>query len=122
MDSRKKGHAYEHKIAELIRGWGFDCVTSRSESKNLDDKGVDFVTDFPFNIQAKATERTPPYHELLKAMPHDKPPLVFHKRNNKGTVVVMELDTFEHIQRVFMLAASLHTEDQKKIEAAIKAL
>lgn len=96
MNSRTKGHAYERKLAREFRlaGWT-ECQTSRFESKMLDDKGVDFTNTKPFNIQAKAMERTPAYHDILKGMPKDTNyNVIFHKRNNKGEVVVMSKDDF----------------------------
>ena len=96
--ARIKGHTYEREICALLKGLGYSAVTSRSESKRLDDKGGDIVTDFPFHIQAKAVERmSMPAHDLLKTMAEkltDKPSVLFHKRNNKGTVISMTLETF----------------------------
>ena len=93
MNSKKKGNAYEQKIARELRfiGWP-NCETARYASKRTDDSGIDFVGTRSFTIQAKATERTPTYSELLarmaKAEP-DKMPLVFHKRNHKIETVTM---------------------------------
>jgi len=96
--ARIKGHGLERDICKILNSIGFIAVTSRSESKRLDDKGGDIVSDFPFHIQAKAVERmSMPIHELLpamaKAMP-DKPPSVWHKRANKNIVVSLQLDDF----------------------------
>lgn len=61
----------------------------------LDYMGVDLTGTGDFNVQCKAMERTPPYHEILKKMPKgDKSNIVIHKRNNSGIVVVMGLDDF----------------------------
>ena len=96
INSRKKGVVYEQKIAREMRDLGFrDCVTSRAESKNLDDAGVDLCYTDPFNIQLKAVERFGTHHEVLRSMPNDSNiNVVFHKRNNKGTVVMMTKDDF----------------------------
>jgi hypothetical protein len=98
INSRKKGNAFECKFAEYLRIYGYRAMTSRAESKNLDDKGVDMFTDAPFNFQLKAVEKlSPGYHDILKGMPTDKVPVIVHKRNNKGTIVAMTLEDFSNL-------------------------
>jgi hypothetical protein len=98
IHSKNKGNKFELQIVQFLERLGFEAVTSRSESKRLDDKGVDIVTNAPFNVQCKAVERlSVPIHQLLKDMPTDKTPVVFHKRNNKGVVVSMKLEDFEKL-------------------------
>ena len=96
--ARNKGNSFEREICKLLILRGFVAVTSRSESKRLDDKGADIFSDFPFYIQAKAVERmSMPVHDLMKSMREklpDRPPCVFHKRNNKGVIVSLQLDDF----------------------------
>ena len=95
INAKSKGNRFELEIANLLRECGFNAVTSRLESKALDDAGVDLFTDAPFNIQCKHTERfSMPVHELLSGMPDNKTPVVMHKRNNKGTIVSMGLEDF----------------------------
>lgn len=88
--ARQKGHSYELAIAKEHAEIGFtDVFTSRSESKRLDDKGVD-LTGLPYWVQCKAVERlAPSIHEILAGMPDDKVRAVFHKRNRKGTIVAL---------------------------------
>ena len=98
IDSRQKGHDFERKFAEYLRIYGYDAVTSRSESRRLDDAGVDMVDNTKFYFQLKAVERmTKSYHEILKNMPKEKIPVVVHKRNNKGTTVTMMLEDFANL-------------------------
>ncbi len=96
--ARVKGHTFERDICKVLVAKGFIAVTSRSESKRLDDAGADIFSDFPFYIQAKAVERmSMPVHDLIDKMKvslPDKPPCVFHKRNNKGTIVSLAADDF----------------------------
>lgn len=78
---RNKGHRYETKIAQELRNLGFtDVVTSRSESKSMDDKKVDLVDrsgKLPCYIQLKNTVNTPQYHAIKKECPlKDKPFIV----------------------------------------------
>ena len=66
--SRNKGHSYETKIAKELRELGFTgVVTSRSESKSMDDNKVDLIdTDnkLPCAIQLKCTQSIPSYFKI----------------------------------------------------------
>lgn len=66
--SRTKGHAYETQIAKELRDIGFTgVVTSRSESKRMDDDKVDLIdkdNTLPVNIQLKKTQATPNYFAI----------------------------------------------------------
>ena len=98
INAKSKGNRFELEMATLLRECGFNAVTSRLQSKALDDAGVDLFTDAPYNIQCKHTERfSMPVHEILSKMPDNKTPIVMHKRNNKGTVVSMSLESFIEI-------------------------
>ena len=99
LNSRKKGHSYELQIRDYFRELGWSkAVSSRSESKNKDDQGVDLCYTEPFNIQAKAVEKLGSIHDILARMPNDSNyNLVFHKRNRKGTIVAMTLEDFTEL-------------------------
>jgi Holliday junction resolvase len=65
--SRTKGHKFEQKIAKELRELGFNVVTSRSESKSMDDNKVDLVdkdNKLPCAIQLKATQAIPSYFAI----------------------------------------------------------
>ncbi len=97
INSRTKGHAYELQIIKLFKDLGWtSCVSSRSESKRTDDQGIDLCYTDPWQIQAKAWESAPSYHAVLEKMPKKKGifNVIFHKRNRKGSVVVMSEDDF----------------------------
>lgn len=95
INARKKGHAFELAVAERFRSAGFsDCVTSRSESKRMDDLGVDLMYTDPYLVQCKAVERLGAVHDILGRMPTDGIRLVFHKRNRKGVTVTMTEEDF----------------------------
>ena len=104
---RNKGHRYETKIAQELRNLGFtDVVTSRSESKSMDDKKVDLVDrsgKLPCYKQLKNTVNTPQYHAIKKECPlKDKPFIVIWNKQVKkekvfgsaGEVVIMDKDFF----------------------------
>jgi hypothetical protein len=65
----------------------------------MDDLGVDIIsTDLNFHIQCKAVEKLKPsLHDILARMPTDKVPVVYHKRNNKGSTVTLKQEDFERI-------------------------
>jgi DNA modification methylase len=97
INGKKKGNAYEcTKSKELKEFFGEDVITSRSESKNLDDQGVDLVHTDPFYFQLKAVESGINYHKVLKEMKQDPDHLnvVMHKRNRQGEVVAMSKEDF----------------------------
>ena len=96
--ARQKGHSYELAVAKEHTALGFvDVFSSRSESKRMDDKGVDLV-NLPYYIQCKAVERmTQSYHDILSSMPDDRLRAVFHKRNRKGTIVVIQKEDWYNI-------------------------
>ena len=104
---RNKGHRYETKIAQELRNRGLtDVVTSRSESKSMDDKKVDLVDrsgKLPCYIQLKNTVNTPQKHAIKKECPlKDKPFIVIWNKQVKkekvfgsaGEVVIMDKDFF----------------------------
>ena len=98
INARAKGHAYELQIVNRLKELGYDAVTSRSESKRMDDLGVDIIDNTNFYIQCKAVEKLKPsLHDILKRMPTDKVPVVYHKRNNMGTIVSLKQEDFEKL-------------------------
>ena len=97
--ARQKGHAFEHTFCKMLRFFGWEAVTSRSESKNLDDKGVDIVDNTEFYFQLKAVERlSESYWSILDNMPIEKHRVIVHKKNNKMPLVIMYLEDFQELQ------------------------
>lgn len=101
INGKKKGSAYEQDLARKFREAGYpECVTSRSESKNLDDKGIDLCYTGKWQIQAKAQESIrPSAHEILNNMPEGNN-LLFWKKNRKGTIVCMTEELFFKIMKI----------------------
>jgi hypothetical protein len=98
INSRHKGNNYELQIRDWFRELGWDkAVSSRSESKNKDDQGIDLCYTDPFHVQAKAVEKLGSIHDILAKMPKNNYNLVFHKRNRKGTIVAMTIEDFKEI-------------------------
>lgn len=97
INARKKGHEYERQVMHEFRELGFtECLTSRNESKRMDDLGVDLMHTGPWQVQLKAVERLGNLHKVLKAMPAvtGKLNLVFHKRSRQGDTVTMRKEDF----------------------------
>lgn len=105
--NRARGNAYEVQIAKELRDLGFSgVVTSRSESKAMDDRKVDLVdTDnlLCFYPQLKATINTPDYFGISESCPlKDKPFVIFWKKikptestfRATGEVVMVPKDFF----------------------------
>ena len=98
INSRKKGHKFELDIVNMLKVYGYEAVSSRSESKNLDDQKVDIVDNTKFYFQCKHVERmVESYHDILASMKKGKIPVIFHKRNNKGVVAVLTLKDFNDL-------------------------
>lgn len=102
IKGRAKGVAYEQALAKKFRENGYpECVTARFESKRTDDSGVDLCF-LPINVQAKAVEKlSPSLHDIISKMPNDKPRVVFHKRNRKGSIVAIEEEFFFELLELY---------------------
>ena len=111
--SRTKGHSYETKIAKEFRELGYTgVVTSRSESKSMDDKKVDLIDTegkLPYYVQLKKTQNTPPYHQISAECPlKDKPLiLIWDKQVKKqvnicsaGEVVIVPKEEFYKLIKI----------------------
>jgi len=93
--SRLKGKVFERNIVEYLRIYGYDAHRTSQQDKALDEQGVDILSNTKFHIQCKHVEHlNKSYHNIIKDMPTDKIPVIFHKKNNQGTLVVMKLEDF----------------------------
>ena len=98
IDSRRKGKVYEIQIVNRLKELGYEAVSSRSESKRMDDAGVDIISNAKYHIQCKHVEKLKPtLHDIIARMPTDKIPVVYHKRNRRGTIVSLRLEDFEQL-------------------------
>lgn len=96
MNSRTKGHDFERAMADKLREIWPECYTTRFKGTLWQDHcGIDLVGTPGYNVQLKAMERAPAYHDILDYMPKgENTNIVIHKRNRKGSVVVMKLEDF----------------------------
>ena len=82
--NRAAGIHYELDVIKALKEMGFKAVSSRYESKRMDDDGIDIVTDFPFKIQCKSwTNVQPNIHTLLTETAADL--ILYRKTEKKGT-------------------------------------
>lgn len=91
--NRGVGHSFERNVALKLREIGFPhVVTSRSESRNRDNDGIDLINKnelvngrLPYNIQCKSMVGRVPYQKLLKELPTGTGAMnvVFHQFTEK---------------------------------------
>lgn len=65
--NKQRGNRAELKIIKELNDLGFQCVSSRSESRSTDDNKVDIIdksNKLPCQIQIKHTLSTPPYFSI----------------------------------------------------------
>ena len=98
INSRRKGIDFEQLICRVLRDRGYTAKSSREMSRYMDNvQKVDILTNAPFNIQCKRTEKLRPIDELIRLMPDSKTRIVISKRNNKPAVASMLMSDFEKL-------------------------
>jgi len=102
-NNRNRGNGYERDIVNELKEIGFtDSVTSRAESRNMDNKGVDIFGDsLPFHIQCKNYVKYPDIHGLLTSelLPTDKPLVVIHKKTKKASTRFMTQGEYAYLKK-----------------------
>ena len=87
--NRTAGLNYERKIIKDVKELGLfpNAVSSRAESKNMDDKGVDLCNTPGVFIQCKNSKTNPKYDTLLEEMPQELGVInaVIHQKTKKAT-------------------------------------
>jgi len=112
--NRTAGHGFERCIINELKLLGFpEAVSARSESRNLDDKGVDICNVKPYNIQCKNTVLTPNYHELITNMPQDPEVanIVIHRKTKKANTRFVTQDDYVLMRKAdfYKILKKLHT-------------
>ena len=101
--SKSKGNKYELQIVNELKAMGYDAVTSRSESKRMDDAKVDVITNFPFHIQCKNTQVKPDYIKIINEFKlTDKPLIIFHNSQVKKKVNCVSLGEFAILRKEYL--------------------
>ncbi len=113
--SRTKGNNYEVKIAHELADCGYpNVVTSRSESKRVDNSKVDLIDldgKLPIDIQIKCTSNTPSFFKIRNAYPRVKPFAIFWNSqvvkegqvnmNSQGELVMIDKDFFYELLKCY---------------------
>ena len=84
MSNRNKqaGSKWELDIVHTLKDMGYEAVTSRQESRSADARGIDIISDYPYNIQAKCMKNQPNFHTLLTET--DAEVVFFRKTEKRG--------------------------------------
>lgn len=110
--NKNKGSSLELEIVNKLKEIGYvGCVSSRSQSKRMDDAKVDIVDledKLPIYIQSKYTQNTPNYFGIKSECPlTDKPFTVIWKKatndgtNSPGTIAMVDIDFFYKLLKVY---------------------
>lgn len=96
--SKKKGSQFELDVIHKLNEIGYNTVSSRSNSKNLDNMKIDvddLEGNLPCYLQMKATQSTPSYFKIAEeCLLKDRPMVVCWKKQDKdggqspGTVFI----------------------------------
>ncbi len=99
--SKDKGKVGEREVAELIRSYGFEA--RRGQQHRGGPGTPDVIHSIPgVHVEVKRKERFNLYDALDQA--HDdsstaETAVVFHRRNNKRWVVILDADAFLRMAR-----------------------
>lgn len=104
MNSRAKGCRGERELASKLKDYGYDC---RRGAQYCGANGDADVVGLPnIHIECKRVEHLNLYDAMAQAK-HDAAeglyPAVFHRKDNHGWLVTMELDKFMEIYREWEL-------------------
>ena len=114
---KNKGSQYELQVAKELAYCGYpEVVTSRSESKRMDNAKVDLIDKegrLPLNFQLKKTKNTPNYFKIREEAPKNLPfALVWNRQevkegnvnmSSKGEVVMIPKDFFYELLKSYTL-------------------
>ena len=109
--SRHKGHGWELEVIKDLTDLGFEgLVSSRSESRKLDDAKIDIADTqnvMDCYIQCKATDNTPNIEKIIKECSRkDRPLVVAWKKQNANTqnhrYAIMPIEYFYQLLRYYI--------------------
>lgn len=104
INSKRKGAAFERKLASIFREHGYDARRTAQYCGNTGDASD--VVGLPFiHIEAKAQEKMYLYDWMEQAINDAKAngkghlPTVFHKKNNHDILVTMRLSDWIEVYK-----------------------
>lgn len=104
INSNAKGKVGEREVAALLKAHGFEARRGQQYAGGGDSPDV-VHSMAGFHIEVKRTENFMLYPALAQANADKKPEedaLVFHRRNNKDWVVVMDAEAFLRMVRKYV--------------------
>lgn len=111
--SRDKGKRGERELASALREAGYDC--RRGVQYHGGPDSPDVVGLPGIHIECKRTERLRLYDALAQATADagsDKLPVVMHRQNNAGWVVVQPLEDWLSLYREWEMAREWDKESE----------
>lgn len=110
INSKSKGARFERDLAEILRGYGYECRRGVQYSGKAGDADVIGLEDI--HIEAKHQERMMLYEWMDQAVndasKNGRMPAVFHKKNRADILVTMRLQDW------IKLYKDGHDNDEKK--------
>lgn len=112
--NKQRGNRFEQKIAKELKELGFNTVTSRSESKRVDDNKIDIIdldNKLPCYLQLKRTIATPNYLKIREesSVDNDKFVIIWSKQEKKevnicsqGEIVLMDKKLFYELLKPYV--------------------
>ena len=93
LNAKQKGNRWELLCAHFLLPIFPKVVTARSTDRAADAAGMDLVKTANWAFQCKHVERGLDVFKTLEAMPKTTINVVLWKRNRKGAVAVLEMQT-----------------------------
>lgn len=110
--NKSKGNNWELEIINKLKEIGYGgCVSSRSQSKNIDNAKVDIIdvnNELPVYIQAKYLQNSPNYFTIRDECPlKDKPFVICWKKTgadgspSPGSIAMVDIDFFYELLKIY---------------------
>ena len=93
LNAKQKGNRWELTCAHFLQPIFPKVVTARSTDRAADAAGLDLVKTGNWAFQCKHVERGLDVFKTLEGMPATTLNVVLWKRNRKGAVAVLEMQT-----------------------------
>ena len=93
LNAKQKGNRWELTCAHFLQPIFPKVVTARSTDRAADAAGLDLVKTGNWAFQCKHVERGLDVFKTLEGMPANTTNVVLWKRNRKGAVAVLEMQT-----------------------------
>ena len=98
VNSINKGKAGEREFANYLKDHNIQARRGQQHRGTPDSPDV--ISELPFHIEVKRTERLNHIKALKKAKSEsDKPPLVAHRKNREDWIIILYADDFINLLR-----------------------